>query len=103
MVNEHKGRMKLFKVHVNPRVIKDAKKVLKSAHIKKLVEFLELAEYDPFPKGFDIKPLKNFEVEGYKGYRLRLGDYRVLFGINWKDKIIYISRIEPRERAYKRN
>jgi len=26
----------------------------------------------------------------------------LLYGINWKDKIVYVSRLEPRERAYKK-
>jgi mRNA interferase RelE/StbE len=93
--------MELFRVEVHPRVIKTAQNMLKPAHIKKLAKFLEVAKYNPIPKGFDIKPLKNFEVEGYKGYRLRIGNYRLLYGINWKDKIVYISKLEPRERAYK--
>ncbi len=93
--------MKLFRVEVHPRVVKIASKELEPAHIKKLAKFLEIAKYNPIPKGFDIKQLKNFEVEGYKGYRLRLGNYRLLYGINWKDKIVYVSMLEPRKRAYK--
>ena len=91
----------VFVVKVHPRVIKIASK-LKPAHRKKLAEFMKLAEHNPIPDGFNIRPLKNFEVEGYEGYRLRLGDYRLLYGINWKDKVVYISRLEPRERAYKK-
>lgn len=92
----------VFVVKVHPRVTKTALKQLKPAHRKKLAKFLEVAKYDPIPSGFDVKPLKNFEVEGYEGYRLRLGEYRLLYGINWKDKIVYVSRLEPRERAYKK-
>lgn len=43
----------------------------------------------------DIKKLKGID----NGYRLRVGDLRVLFSI--EDDIIYIDNIIPRGQAYK--
>ncbi|WP_456443996.1 type II toxin-antitoxin system RelE family toxin [Thermococcus sp.] len=39
---------------------------------------------------------------GLNAYRLRLGDYRVLYAVDWEDKVVYVVRIEPRGRAYKK-
>ena len=39
---------------------------------------------------------------GLNAYRLRLGDYRVLYAVDWVDKVVYVVRIEPRKRAYKK-
>lgn len=45
----------------------------------------------------DIKPLK-----GYSGlYRLRIGNYRVIFNIDNKEKSIYIQAIGNRGDIYK--
>lgn len=44
----------------------------------------------------DIKKLQSVD----NGYRLRVGDLRVLFSI--EDDIIYIDSIIPRGQAYKR-
>ena len=44
----------------------------------------------------DIKKLQGIE----DGYRLRVGDLRVLFSM--EDNIIYIDNIIPRGQAYKR-
>lgn len=44
----------------------------------------------------DIKKLQGID----NGYRLRVGDLRVLFSI--EDDIIYIDNIIPRGQAYKR-
>lgn len=44
----------------------------------------------------DIKKLQGIE----DGYRLRVGDLRVLFSM--EDNIIYIDNISPRGQAYKR-
>ncbi len=44
----------------------------------------------------DIKKLQGID----NGYRLRVGDLRVLFSI--EDNIIYIDNIIPRGQAYKR-
>lgn len=58
----------------------------------RIIKALEKLELEP-PEG-DIKNLS-----GKDGYRLRVGGYRVLFGI--KSDIIVITDIAPRGQAYK--
>lgn len=53
------------------------------------------AGIEKLPTG-DIKKLKGVE----NGYRLRLGDLRVLFSL--EDDFIYIDNIIPRGQAYNR-
>jgi len=49
---------------------------------------------------FDIKMLKG----KYKGlFRLRVGDYRILFKIERKQLVILVVEIVSRENAYKKN
>jgi mRNA interferase RelE/StbE len=48
------------------------------------------------PKG-DIKKMHNGETE----YRLRKGDYRILYDIDRERNIITVAKISPRGGAYK--
>ena len=52
----------------------------------------ELSE-NPFSK--DIKKLK-----GESAFRLRVGDYRIIFDIDIKNNIIYILRLGHRKNIY---
>ena len=61
-----------------------------SSRIFKKVE--ELSE-NPFSK--DIKKLK-----GEPAFRLRVGDYRIIFDIDMKNRIIYILRLGHRKNIY---
>ena len=79
-----------FSVKLMPRAIKDLEKLSKS-DAKKIIEKVKSLE-----QGLtgDIKKLTNFTPE----YRLRVGDYRILFEIQEKDILIY--RIKHRKEAY---
>ena len=56
-----------------------------------------------------IEKLKEFRknpfrfLEHYEGnfYKLRIGNYRALVDIDFKNKIIYIEVLDKRERVYK--
>lgn len=61
--------------------------------IKKIDQ--KLKNYYPLIKG--IKKLEDSETL----YRLRIGDYRVLFEKNKKEKIITVVLIEKRDSVYK--
>lgn len=67
---------------------------LSSATHDKVVKHLVELEQNPLPKG--VKKLRGIEA-----YRLRVGDYRVLFQINSKKKIIEIIAIAHRKDAYR--
>lgn len=51
-------------------------------------------------------PIERFDVKKIRGgsekaYRVRLGDYRILYTVHWDDDIVIILKVEPRERAYR--
>lgn len=60
--------------------------------IKKAIEKL-----DNFPNIPNIKALKSHPLADY---RLRVGDYRILFDVDWKNKKIYILKIGHRKDVY---
>ena len=71
-------------------------------------------ELDVFPTGV-FKQIKNkilllpqnprpsgcLKLTAEEGYRLRAGNYRILYRIDDKKKVIYIYRIKHRKDAYK--
>jgi len=80
----------MYLVELMPKAIKDLKALPKS-DAKKVVEKIRSLE-----KGLngDIKKLTNFTPE----YRLRVGNYRVLFEIEEQSILVY--RIKHRKEAY---
>ena len=64
-----------------------------SDRIRQLLD--RLAE-EPERRDIDVKPLR-----GNRGFRLRTGDYRVIFDRDAQTQVIEILRIGPRGDVYK--
>ena len=65
---------------------------------KRIVDRLKNLEVTPVPK--DAKFINR--DEGGKSFRYRVGDYRALYKIKEKEKIILIAKIDKRPRVYHR-
>ena len=53
-------------------------------------------QVDPFPHEVE-------RVEGYKGekvFRVRVGDYRILYVVRYESNLILVSRVDKRGRVY---
>ena len=82
------------------RFEKQSEKFLKRLDKKvqrRILKKLSLLKENPFPKGAR-------KVFGFKDrvFRLRIGNYRALYVVDLKLKRIIISKIDKRERVYKR-
>ncbi len=53
---------------------------------------------DPFPR--DVKRVENQWFENEKVFRIRVGDYRVLYTVNYTKNRILIFSIDKRSRVY---
>lgn len=78
---------------------KEASKTLR--HMPKntalqILEKIEALALNPFAKNNNIKELK-----GVEGFRLRVGDWRILYQIHNNILQIYIVTIAPRGGAYR--
>ena len=82
-----------YKIIVKPSAQKDLDK-LPDKELKRIASRLEQLRINPRPIG--VQKLSDEE-----GYRLRSGNYRILFIINDKIKNIFIFRIKHRKDAYK--
>ncbi len=81
-----------MKVNIRKSAIKDLQKISSADRTKIQSKILE---FKNFPNISNIKKLTNFEP----AYRLRIGNYRVLFDV-W-ESTIEIGRILHRKESYK--
>ena len=81
----------IYQVEFKPRAIKDLQ-VLPVAEHRRVVSKIEVLQNN---LGGDVKQLTNFTPE----YRLRVGNYRVLFEVEGDKVIVY--RIVHRKDAYR--
>ncbi|MEA3281646.1 MAG: type II toxin-antitoxin system RelE/ParE family toxin [Euryarchaeota archaeon] len=84
-----------MKIEFGTRALKFLSKVEKVSKERIFKRIKELCE-DPFPS--DVKKLK-----GEKDvYRIRIGDFRVLYRTIPEDEVILIFRVDKRSRVYGR-
>jgi len=81
-----------MKINIRKSAIKDLKKIDHETKEKIHSSILGLAK---FPNISNVKKLTNFEP----AYRLRVGDYRILFDVS--ENTIEIGRILHRKDSYK--
>lgn len=65
-------------------------------HIPKIIDSVEKLSVNPFPSG--VKKLSGSE----KTFRIRVGDYRIIYEIEQQKLIIQIIRVRHRKDVYKR-
>lgn len=82
-----------MKIEIRKSAIKDLKHISEPFKTKIHEKILELKK---FPNLQNIKKLTNFEP----AYRLRIGDYRVLFDLEIEEDTIVIGRILHRKESY---
>jgi len=84
----------MFKIIYAKSIVKDLRKITFN-HRSNIKEGIE--ELEKFPNISQMTRLKNHPLADY---RLRIGDYRVLFDVNWEQKEIYILKIGHRRDVY---
>ena len=84
----------MFKLLYAKSVEKDLRKIARKNLPKIKREIEELAN---FP---DISQIKHLSNHPLAEYRLRIGNYRVLFDVNWEKKEILILKIGHRRNIY---
>lgn len=84
----------MFEIKYAKSINKDLEKidVQNLAKIKKGIENLR-----NFP---NVSNIRKLSAHPLADYRLRVGEYRVLFDVSWNEKIIYILKIGHRSEVY---
>ena len=84
----------MFRICYAKGVVKDLKKIAPD-QLMSIKEGIE--DLGAFPNISQIKHLKNHPVAEY---RLRVGNYRILFDVSWEEQEIYILKIGHRRNVY---
>ena len=84
----------MYTIIVSSRAQKDLRKLPKATRDEILAQIQALAD-DPFPPG--RKKLKG-KLGDY--WRIRAGNYRVLYEVEQKTVTVYVLRIRDRKQAY---
>jgi mRNA interferase RelE/StbE len=79
-------------IRIDDKALKDLLKVHKT-EVKKILSKIEALE--KFPQVPNLKKLTNFEPP----YRLRVGNYRVLFDV--EDTTLTVYRVKHRKESYR--
>jgi len=87
--------MASFKVVLKPSLEKDLRSLPKSIIVRVMRQIDELAN-DPLPR-------KAIKLEGGNDlYRVRVGDYRVIYGVDQSAKLVTIHYVRHRRDVYRR-
>ena len=87
----------MFEIIVSNRARKGARKSPDELK-EKIVELLNVLENEPVPADkYDLKKLKGL----VSTYRIRFGDWRVVYKVEFAERRITILKIEKRSKAYK--
>ncbi|MEM2098306.1 MAG: type II toxin-antitoxin system RelE/ParE family toxin [Candidatus Bathyarchaeia archaeon] len=86
----------LFTITIAKQAQRSSKKL--PEHIKRrIVELLLILRENPVPaEYYDVKKLKGLA----DSYRIRIGDFRIVYEIVWDKAAVNILYIGPRESAY---
>ena len=86
-----------FSVKVKRRALRTLERL--PVHYRlRVLELLEHLAKNPIPfRDYDLKKLRGFEDT----FRIRIGDIRVVYTIDWGSKTIMVHFIGTREHAYK--
>ncbi len=84
-----------FEIQLSTRAYKFFKKIPRDVYIRLINKIEELAE-NPFPTG-----VKRIFGREEKLFRIRVGDYRILYEIFPDKKVILIVNIDKRSKVYK--
>ena len=83
----------MYQVHIERRAVKELRRITAIQQSIIVERISSILTFNPFPKGDNPKRLT-----GQRAFRLRIGDYRVLYTI--AGSIIYIYAIRHRKDAY---
>jgi len=82
--------------------IYDALEELGRADAKRLRQvFLKMLSLRRSPRPPDSEQLTHFTYRGLTGFRITQGEYRIIYAIDEKAKVVKLARILHRDRGYR--
>lgn len=83
----------MFTLHVPRKTYKDFDRI-QSKDLEKIDRAIELLRGNPLPVGAK-------KLAGQDFFRIRQGDYRIIYHVDWVLKIVTIARVGHRKDVYR--
>jgi mRNA interferase RelE/StbE len=77
------------------RAARKALAMIHATHVERIRDSIDALAADPFPVGY--RKLVGAEAK----YRIRVGDYRVIYGVENQELVILVIRIGHRKEIYR--
>jgi mRNA interferase RelE/StbE len=85
----------MYKIKLSNNVVKQLDKLDKSTYLRIYNKMQSLKE--------NPRPIGSIKLTNADGYRIRTGDYRILYEINDKEVFVFIFNIMHRKEVYRKN
>lgn len=86
--------MEKYKVHLKPSALKEIEAVPRKKERQQIIKRIGLLADNPRPPGCT-------KLSGHDKYRIRQGPYRIVYGIEDDDLIVYVVKVGHRKDVYR--
>ena len=86
----------MFSAELKKPALKFLKSIKDKTLLKRISDRIDELEKNPFPQ--DIERVESYK--DVKVFRVRVGDYRILYFVDYSSSKVYIEKIDERGRVY---
>ncbi len=86
--------MEKYRVSIKPSAVKELEAIPRKKDRQRIIRRIGLLADDPRPPGAK-------KLSGHDRYRIRQGSFRIVYGIEDKDLIVYVVKVGHRKEAYR--
>ena len=86
----------MFSAELKKPALKFLKSIKDKILLKRIADKIDELEKNPFPQ--DIERVESYK--DVKVFRVRVGDYRILYFVDYSSSKVYIEKIDKRSRVY---
>jgi len=83
-----------YKVSIKPSAVKEIESVPRKKQRQQIIRRIGLLANDPRPPGCK-------KLSGHDKYRIRQGSYRIVYGIEDEELVVYIVKVGHRKNVYR--
>jgi len=83
-----------YKVVLKPSAVKEIEKVARKKDRQRIIKYIGMLADNPRPPGCT-------KLSGYDRYRIRMGSYRIVYGIEDDELVVYVVKVGHRKDVYR--
>ena len=87
----------MFKIFITSKAKREFRDIPKE-FVPRIVKAIDSLKSTYYPDTYDVKKLKGLE----NTYRIRIGDWRIVYFVDFEKKEIFVGSLLPRKKVYKK-